>query len=217
MSQLARLHALGAPSLRAVLAALVLVTSMGWVAPVLADATLIEKLKAGGYNLYIRHTATEWSQKDEVNAYGEWLNCDPGQVRQLSEKGRQDARDIGAALRSLAIPLGRIYASPYCRTRETAQLISGKEPKATDDLMNLLSDDLVGGRDAVVTRARKLLSQPPAQGTNDLFAAHGNLGRAAFGTSLGEGEMLAIAPRGDGGFDVLSTLSLDDLRRAAAK
>lgn len=194
---------------------LLLLASPGSNSPAFADAALIEKLKAGGYNLYIRHTATDRSQKDEVTAYGEWMSCDPAQIRQLSRKGRRDARDIGAMLRSVGIPLDRVFASPYCRDRETARLISGKEPKATEDLMSLLSDRHVGGRDAVVSRARKLLSRPPAQGANDLFAAHGNLGRAVFGTYLGEGEILAIAPRGDGRFEALGTLSLDDLKQAA--
>jgi phosphohistidine phosphatase SixA len=45
--------------------------------------------------------------------------------RNLTDGGRADARAIGAAIRSLGIPIGEVLASPFCRTRETAELIFG--------------------------------------------------------------------------------------------
>lgn len=177
-----------------------------------SDATLIEKLRSGGYNLYVRHAATDWSQSDKINAHGDWVSCDPGEVRQLSEKGREDARELGAALRSLGIPLGQVFASPYCRTMDTARLISRQDVEATTDMMNLRSAAFVGGKEAVVARARERLSQLPAEGVNTLFAAHGNLGRAATGQNLAEGEVLIVAPRGNGAFDIEGTLTLADLK-----
>ena len=46
--------------------------------------------------------------------------------RNLTDGGRADARAIGAAIRSLGIPIGEVLASPFCRTRETAELIFGR-------------------------------------------------------------------------------------------
>ena len=171
-----------------------------------ASNALIEKLRKGGYNLYIRHAATDWSQSDKIRQYGDWESCDPAKVRQLSQQGRHDARELGIAFRSLRIRLGRVFASPYCRTMDTARLISERDPIPTTDLMNLRAQEFVGGRDVIVARARRRLSQSPMPGVNDLFVAHGNLGRAAVGVSLGEGQVAVVAPRGDGRFDVLGTL-----------
>ncbi len=176
------------------------------------DTLLIEKLKSGGYNLYVRHAATDWSQSDNISAYGDWISCDPRKVRQLSEEGRRDARALGEAFRSLGIRLGQVFASPYCRTMETAQLISGREVVSTVDLMNLRSEAFVGGRDAIVMRARKRLAARPATDVNDMFVAHGNLGRAATGQALGEGEVLVIAPLGNGQFDIIGTLTSTRLK-----
>jgi hypothetical protein len=176
------------------------------------NAQLVEALRGGGYNLYVRHAATTWSQIDRVASPDDWASCDPAQVRQLSDEGRRDARALGNALRALRIPLGRIVSSPYCRARETARLIAGRDAQATPDLMNLRVQELVGGRDAAVRNARNVLSEPPAKGANDLFAAHGNLGLAAFGEYLGEGEFMVIEPRNAGQFEVVGTLSLEDLQ-----
>jgi len=177
-----------------------------------ANSALIEKLRVGGYNIYVRHTATNWSQNDKIHAHGDWVSCDPRQVRQPSEQGRKDARELGAVFRKLGIQLGKVFSSPYCRTRETALLISGQNAESTTDMMNLRSVGFVGGREAVIERARKRLSKPPARGVNDLFVAHGNLGRAATGKSLAEGEVLIVNPHGNGEFNIEGTLNLIDIR-----
>ncbi len=56
------------------------------------------------------------------------------------------------------------------------------------------------------------MSQSPKAGVNDLYAAHGNLGRAITGQSLGEGEVLVIAPHDGGQFDIVGTLTLATLQ-----
>lgn len=203
---------------RPVVALFLFVTLAGASATRAEDAArLVELLRGGGYNLYMRHAATDWSQGDSIAAHGDWVSCDPGKVRQLSDAGRRDARALGRALRALSIPLGRVFASPYCRTMETARLVSGRDPEPTVDVMNLRSADFVGGRDAVVARARKRLSGAPSPGVNDLYAAHGNLGRAAIGESLGEGELVVIAPRGGGSFDIVGTLTAASLEALSSE
>lgn len=57
----------------------------------LADADLVRKLREGGYVLYLRHAATDFSQNDtRMTSYE-----DCGNQRNLTEKGRADARAIG--------------------------------------------------------------------------------------------------------------------------
>jgi len=176
-------------------------------------AALVQKLKGGGYNVYVRHAATDWSQSDAISDVGDTMSCDGGKVRQLSDKGREAARRTGKALKSLGIGFGKVFSSPYCRCVETARLMSGKEPEVTHDLMNLRSADFVGGREAVTERTRRRLSTPPGKGRNVLYAAHGNLGKAATGEYLGEGELLIVAPRGGGEFAIEGRLKLADLEK----
>lgn len=45
--------------------------------------------------------------------------------RNLSERGRQQARRIGALFAARAAPVEEVFASRYCRTKETAELAFG--------------------------------------------------------------------------------------------
>ena len=42
--------------------------------------------------------------------------------RNLDDKGRAEARALGAAFRRRGIPVGRVVSSQWCRSRETAEL-----------------------------------------------------------------------------------------------
>ena len=89
----------------------------------LPPAELLAELRKGGYVLYFRHAATDFSQNDErMKSYE-----DCADQRNLIDRGRADAREAGAAIRQLGIPVERVLASPFCRTVETAQLLFGRE------------------------------------------------------------------------------------------
>ena len=155
---------------------------------------LIGLLQKGGYNLYIRHVATDWTQTDKINKKGDWKSCDPKLIRQLSGKGRDDSRTIGKAIRFFKIPIQQIYASPYCRTIETVSLMELGKVEVTHDLMNLRSANFVGGVDQVIQRAQAKLSKAPNAGTNTLLSSHGNLANAATNVYPAEGEIIAFRP-----------------------
>lgn len=193
------------------------VSSPNWAQnkPGSSPAALVATIKAGGYNFYVRHAATDWSQSDKIETYEDLKSCNGAEVRQLSDAGREQARRLGVALRKLSVPITRAFASPYCRTVETARLMTGLEVEATDDIMNLRSARFLGGIDAVVARARARLSQATPEGVNVLFVAHGNLGRAATGQSLAEGEILVLGPEGDSNFEIVGRLKLDVLETLA--
>ena len=89
----------------------------------LEGGALVEALRKGGYTIYFRHAETDWSNDDNVGGMGDWTSCDPGRMRQLSAKGRETARRIGAAIRKLGIPVGRVRSSEYCRHAETARRV----------------------------------------------------------------------------------------------
>jgi hypothetical protein len=169
-----RLVALGA-----LLLASLVVTTIGHAAqpPSLEGKALVEALRAGGYNIYFRHVATDWSQSDDVGSRNDWLDCDPARMRQLSDAGRDAAVAIGNAMRRLKIPVFEVLASPYCRTQETARLMAVGPVEASTDVMNLRAAQYFGGRAAIVASARQLLASAPQPGSNRVIVAHGNVAR----------------------------------------
>ena len=64
-----------------------------------------DTLKQGGYVIYMRHPHTDKSKKDTDKKNLE--NC--ATQRNLSDKGRQVARDIGAAIKKLSVSFKQIY------------------------------------------------------------------------------------------------------------
>src|SRR5215831_18556677 len=67
----------------------------------LAGPALLAALRGGGYVLFFRHAATDFGQNDD-NMTG-YEDCST--QRNLTDKGRADARAIGTELRTLAIPV----------------------------------------------------------------------------------------------------------------
>src|SRR5690349_22128456 len=86
------------------------------------DPSVVAKLREGGLVLYMPHTSTDFSQNDA--AMTSYADC--AHQRNLTDKGRAEAREIGANVTRLGIPLGEVLASPFCRTMETARLAFGR-------------------------------------------------------------------------------------------
>jgi phosphohistidine phosphatase SixA len=177
---------------------------------------LVELLRAGGYSLYFRHEATDWSQSDDVRKAGDWLSCDGERMRQLSSAGRERAAKTGEAIRSLGIPVGRVLASPYCRAMETAELMNIGAVEPTTDVVNLRVAEYFGGRSAIIRTATALLASKPAAGTNTVIVAHGNVAREATPVYPAEGEAVVFESDSKGGFRLTGTLSAQDWQRLAS-
>ncbi|WP_018323519.1 histidine phosphatase family protein [Bradyrhizobium sp. WSM2793] len=154
---------------------------------------LIASLKQGGYVLIFRHTATDDSQKDVYP----FKFDDMSAQRQLSEKGRDMARQIGAAVKDLEIPIGDVYTSRLNRAIEAGKLISGREVKPVDALTDSSNASASGmanptGANAKAGQAvRQLVDAPPKAGTNNFLVTHKTNIADAFGKEagdVGEGE-----------------------------
>lgn len=166
-------------------------------------AALAAAIRSGGYIVYFRHTATDFSQNDEkMRDFDDCAN-----QRNLTDAGREQAKKIGAAWRRLNIPVGRVLASPYCRTREVAQLAFGRYERAMD---------VRGGPGSAGDPVRyqplsQLLATPPKPGTNDVISSHGNPFRALHPDLpyLSEGEAAVIRPLPPGGHEVLGRIAWD--------
>jgi broad specificity phosphatase PhoE len=93
----------------------------------------------------------------------------------LSEEGKRQAREFGAAVRKLGIPIGEVLVSPYCRTRETAQLAFERDGTVSP-LLTTWDDLSVDQKTARATELRRLLDTRPGDGKNTLLVTHtGNL------------------------------------------
>lgn len=178
------------------------------LAPLAAAATpaspaeAVALLRGGGYILYFRHAATDFSRNDAQMTSFE----DCTTQRNLTDRGREDARRIGGAVRALGIPIGRVRASPYCRTVETATLAFGRAEK-TQAVRGGPAQPEDPERYAAL---RKLLVQSPAQGVNDVIVSHGNPFVAVAGPPyLAEGEAAVVEPAGDG-FRVVARIKVDE-------
>jgi phosphohistidine phosphatase SixA len=184
-----------------------------------AGEALVEALRGGGYNIYFRHAATDWSHNDRVEEAGDWTSCDPREMRQLSESGRATAGRVGDAIRALDIPVGKVLSSEYCRAAETARLMDLGLVETTRDIMNMRAMEHAGGREAVIRRARRVLSGPPSPGTNVVIVGHGNLMRAATNAYADEGGSGIYAPRpgSNEGFELVAELSAGDWMRLAER
>lgn len=205
---------------RSCLAALLVLAGWGVAAAQpaaeLEGQALIEALRAGGHTIYFRHAATDWSQQDRVEQAGDWASCDPMRIRQLSAQGRATAREIGGAMRALHIPVDEVLASPYCRTRETAELMALAPVETSEAVINMRVASYFGGRQAVIATAQTLLARPPAPGRNRVVVAHGNVAREATPVYPGEAEAVVFRPDGPGGFRFVGRLAPGDWTQLAA-
>jgi phosphohistidine phosphatase SixA len=165
---------------------------------------LIPKLKEGGYVIVVRHVATDDSQKDIYPFKFDDMKAQ----RQLSEQGRQVAREFGQAIKTLGIPVGEVYSSKLNRAVETATLISGgKQAITVSDLTDSSAGSASGmanpaGANAKIGAAiRALVNAAPKAGTNNFVITHKTNIADAFGKPFGDvkdGEALIYKPDGSG-------------------
>jgi len=176
-----------------------------------APAALLSELRKGGYILYFRHAATDFSQNDSnMKSYE-----DCASQRNLTDKGRTDARTVGAAIKQLAIPVEAVLASPFCRTVETAQLAFGRAEK-TQQVRGGPAAPADSDRYAPL---RRILMTSVAKGTNLAVVSHANPFYSVAGPPyLAEGEAAVIRPLGSR-FEVFARIRVEgwETLKGAAK
>ena len=166
-----------------------------------ADPSLLLELRKGGYVLYMRHATTDMSQNDaKMTSYD-----DCARQRNLTDRGREEARKVGAQVKRLNIPVGIVLASPMCRTMETARLAFGPAT-ATDELRGGPGTANDPKRYAPL---KELLSTPMQDGRNLVAVSHANPFYALAGAPyLAEGEIAVVRPEGSG-FTVIGRIRAD--------
>lgn len=184
-------------------ALLCVLLSLACAAAAQVPPSVIGGLREGGFVLYLRHTSTDFSQNDAaMRSYEDCAN-----QRNLTDKGRAEAREIATHVKRLGIPVGEVLASPFCRTMETARLAFGKA-RAMNEVRGGPARPEDPGR---YDELKKLLSSPVAKGENRVISSHGNPFHAVAGPPyLAEGEMAVLRPEGAMRFTIVARIRLQD-------
>lgn len=178
------------------------------VAPIPAEVlasdaykSLVADLRQGGFVIYLRHAVTDTTAEPVVRDL-----ADCAWQRDLSPDGRRQAAAVGARLAELQVPVTTVEASPFCRTRQTAEIAFGRAPKINGDLFYHVTQtpEQVAAANALL-KAR--LATPPPAGANIVLVGHSPTMKEASGVELPEGQAAVVRPVGDGTFRVTARLT----------
>jgi phosphohistidine phosphatase SixA len=168
--------------------------------PTLAEEEPWALLRQGGHVVLIRHTITTPGVGDPDGFRLE----DCSTQRNLSDEGREHAKRIGQAFRDFKVPIEAVLSSPWCRCVEAAGLAFGKS-----EVWNALSN-LFGrpeNRQKQVDELSARIGAYKGKG-NLVLVTHGSTVLALTRVSPQTGEMVILAPKGEGRFAVAARLTV---------
>lgn len=126
--------------------------------------------------------------------------------RNLDERGREQARAIGAAIRAAGIDIDLVLTSQWCRSAETARLL-GLGPVREEPALNSFFADR-SSRDAQTAATRALLAALPPGETAILVSHQVNI-TALTGIYPRSGEMVILSLDGDGAVSAVGRFQVD--------
>ncbi|WP_404933166.1 histidine phosphatase family protein [Nitratireductor sp. L15S-10] len=146
-------------------------------------------LRNGGQVVLMRHAIAP-GNGDPANFDLE--KC--GTQRNLSERGRLQARRIGALVEARAAPVEKVLASRYCRTRDTATQAFGPTLMEAFPALDLPSDE-----SAMEKQKADILERINSYtGSGNLFLiTHLEVIQALIGAPAREGEAIILSRGGD--------------------
>lgn len=168
---------------------------------------LLDELGHGGYVIVFRHAST--TGKD-AKAFA-LADCASQQA--LSDAGTAQARRIGDAFEARKIPVGRVLASGYCRTLETARLAFGQS-ETSEALLRPKFEPAAGEPVSPPWSERQhmlagLIATTPAAGTNTILVTHGESIEAAAKVNVGYAGAVVMRPDGHGAATLVATVPAD--------
>lgn len=185
-------------------------------AETLSGPELVSALKQGGYVLVMRHASSPPVRPAKADA-------DPGnpdRERQLDQAGRDAAKAMGEAIKTLHIPIGNVISSPAYRALETVRLAGLGEPMTFKELAEGEKGmkATIGKKKSTFLRHRA--EERPAAGTNTVVVSHTPNIKAAFGkeaAGIMSGEALVFKPDGKGGTMLVGRVKIADWPRLATE
>jgi broad specificity phosphatase PhoE len=182
---------------RVVLAALVAVSCRLAVAA--DENAALAALRQGGHVALMRHAAAPGGAGDPPG----FRLDDCSTQRNLSAQGRAEAVAAGERLKRDGVAFSRILSSPWCRCRETGELLA-MGPVGTEEAFSN-AFVLVDKREALTQRAREVIARWNRNGTL-LVVTHGANIAALSGINPAEGEIVVFAPQDSGALKLIGRL-----------
>ena len=160
------------------------------------DLAIWDKLQGTnprGYVLLMRHALAPGVGDPENFKLG-----DCSTQRNLSDQGRQDAREIGEWLKRRDIPFLRVESSRWCRARETAELLGIGKVRANKNLDSLFEDaDPIGDPQTANIRKR-IVDHRQTRGLLVMVGHFVNVSAlTGVGLESGEGVLVRANSRGE--------------------
>ena len=174
----------------------------------LSGKALVTALRQGGYVLLMRHASSPEARPDKAAADPENTNLE----RQLDEKGRETARTMGEAIKTIGIPIAEVLSSPTYRARETVRLASFGQAQTFAEIGD-------GGQsmqritEAPAEWLRKRVAQSPRPGSDTVIVTHMPNIVAAFGQAANgaaDGETFVFRPDGKGGAELITRVKIEE-------
>ncbi len=174
---------------------------IGLVGAVSSRATdALQLLAQPGHVLIMRH----------ANAPG--VGDPPGMVlddcatqRNLDERGRAQAKNLGGRLRAAGLAEVRVFSSQWFRCRETARLLGVGRVEDLPALNSFFEQQ--ERREAQIRALREFLAQLPRDGRPVVLVTHQVNITALTGYYPASGEGLVLRLGADGGFDRVAELA----------
>jgi len=162
----------------------------------LASATAAEATEAGwallrdgGHVVLLRHAMISGTTEPATFDIEECAT-----QRNLSERGKQQARKIGALFAARAAPIERVLSSRYCRCLETARIAFEGEPEPFEALDPLKTDEAgkAAQKQAIMTEIANFSGSD-----NLVMVTHADNILDLTGVSPREGEAVIVRPDGE--------------------
>lgn len=177
------------------------------IAGPLQGATLVQALRKGGLLLWMRHTESD--DRPGAVTPEQAASHDCAAESDLTDTGRRNAKQIGAAIRALHLPIAAVRTGRLCRTETAARLLR-VAPITSDDRLDDTSTWANRGGAAAEQRATLLvLSDGPPAGTDVvLIASTLDIAQPqpAVLADLGPGETVVFRPGPAGNATVLARI-----------
>lgn len=165
-------------------------------------AEMIERMKAGGHILMIRHALAPGTGDPAHFRIG-----DCSTQRNLDDRGRRQAKAIGDWLRSNGITSARVYSSQWCRCLETAKLLemgSVAELQALNSFYEMTQD-----REPNLRALRTFIAQQPSDGVLVILVTHFVTISAVANEAVSSGEGVLLELNKDAPYEVVGRLNFD--------
>lgn len=145
-----------------------------------------------GYVLLLRHSLAPGSGDPANFTLG-----DCSTQRNLSQEGREDAREIGEWLKRREIKIARVESSRWCRAKETAQLLDIGKVRLNRNLDSLFLETDLENHPATLKVRKKIINYRNKSGLLVLVGHYVNIAALTeVGVNSGEGVLVRADSKG---------------------